>query len=43
MQIAVVVNPTPGKRRGGDGERLGPFPRKAEAVPRALSMIAGQQ
>jgi hypothetical protein len=42
MQIAVVVNPTPGKRRGGDGERLGPLQMSAEAVRRALSMIAGQ-
>jgi hypothetical protein len=39
MQIAVVVNPTSGKRRG---ERLGPMPLTAEAVSQALSMIAGQ-
>ena len=34
MQIAVVVNPTSGKRKG---EHM-----TTEAVPRALIMIAGQ-
>ena len=34
MQIAVVVNPTSGK---GRGEQIA---RTAEAVPRALTMIA---